>query len=192
LRAKTSAIVQAATQITISTAAWDSGGAGNVVLDSGEDNLVVARGTALVVLDGRVNEMPSPARNSPATWVFDNSDAASLEFYFRDEVGYRTTDFQICEPVWAQLARLSGAGVPSTWTEPTVVSTEGRPNSSPYPGITRWNTDEAFGQQDLTLFDPATMLAIDRGAPGSSPYEDPAIAATTWVTLEGNWPIIGN
>lgn len=119
------------------------------------------------------------------TWLADHSDLASVEFYFPDTAGYGAENFTICEPLWAQLARLGTGGVPATWTEP-VVTGDTHADSMPYPGIERWSQDDAYGQQDLNLFDPVNMYAVDRGAD----YENAEIAETTFVTLDKHWPVI--
>jgi hypothetical protein len=117
------------------------------------------------------------------TWLPDNSDLAEMEFYFRAELSLRTTDFTIYEPFWAQIARLNDVAL-ETWQE-DVVTGDSHDDSSPYPGLDIWRDQDSYGLQDLNLFDPAGMQAVDRGAD----YEDPTFADTEWVTLEGNWPI---
>lgn len=119
------------------------------------------------------------------TWLYDSTDIGDIEFFFRNEAMLRTEEFTICEPIWSQLARLGSAQTVHTWTEP-VVAGDSHPDSAPYPGNTKWRTDSAFGQQDLSLFDPTTMTAVDRGAS----YETAELAAAAWSTLEANWPIV--
>lgn len=118
------------------------------------------------------------------TWFVDNSDVEDLEFYFQTPASHLATDFEIVEPVWHQLARQSGQTMP-TWTE-TAVGTANHDDTAPFPGYDAWFTQNGYGKQDSSFFDPTTNTAVDR----DSSYETPALAATAWVTLNTNWPII--
>ena len=87
------------------------------------------------------------------------------------------------ETRWAQLARM-GSGPPSTWTE--VAVTFNGEDTYPYPGRQQLTQGNAYRTQDLTMVDPTSGRAKDRG----SLYEQPKYAAPTAKNIDGNYPII--
>jgi hypothetical protein len=113
-----------------------------------------------------------------------NTDVADLDFYFRSDAQYLTTGLTLVEPLWQQQARLSGESLP-VWTENLLVSLNHGTNMA-YPGLDSWTTNEAYGQQDLNLFDWTTQIAVDRGGD----YETPVEPDVSWVNFDGTWPVI--
>jgi len=100
-------------------------------------------------------------------------------FRFRNTAQYRTEDWTFFETRWQQLARQGGVSV-SAWTEDPVNSTY------PYPGKEKWFDEATYRQVDLSLWDPSTGIAADRGAA----YESPTFSTPASVIPDGNYMVI--
>lgn len=155
--------------------------------------LAIASGTQVSAIDVQVAELS--ARDVSAdvdqylnelSWYTTHTDIEKLEFYFRSSAQCRGVNHSVVEPIWAQMARSSAGGTPAVWVEQPV-SGDYHDDSSPFPGYDAWFVQTGYGLTELTLFDAENMRAVDRG---DGDYEAATSGATTWVTLEGNWPII--
>lgn len=105
-----------------------------------------------------------------------------IEFSFRNEKQYRTTDFKIIQAPWQ---RLAGDDL-EFWTEKQI-STQSE-KLMPWPGYKRWAEDEAFYDYETKLYDEDTGLAKDRTEPD---YEDKELGAWKEPTkLDGKYPVI--
>jgi hypothetical protein len=93
---------------------------------------------------------------------------ADVEFTHRTAEQYMAAGYVLQESRWQQLARQSGEDLP-IWEEESVTGTY------PYPGAGL--AGEIFRRVDVTLWDPQTGTAVDRGAA----YETPATTTSELV-----------
>jgi hypothetical protein len=155
--------------------------------------LAIASTAQVVAIDVQVAELSArdvstamEQYRTELSWYTTHTDIEKMEFYFRSSIQCRGVGHSVVEPIWAQMARSSVGGIPAAWVEQPV-SGDYHDDSSPFPGYDAWFTQTGYGLTELTLFDAANMRAVDRG---DGDYEAATSGATTWVTLEGNWPII--
>jgi hypothetical protein len=120
-----------------------------------------------------------------------NSDLlSSIGFSFRDPPSagaqYKTTDFQLAEPYWQQLARLGGGSGGVAWNE-TGVRSQGR-QTYPWPGVQKWTVDETLlAYEKHQLYDTAEGRSQDRS---SGKYDEPKLADWKKLTPNGNFKTI--
>ena len=144
--------------------------------------------TASFVVTERLAELSEYITDLPGVvgWLFNNTDLVFSEFYFRTESQYLTSGaFGLFEPSWHQMLRSSG-GYSATWQEQLIISDYAYESAS-WPGVNSL-TGASYGIRSNNLTDPATNLSVDRGID----YENAYIAATNWIQLNQNWPVILN
>jgi hypothetical protein len=127
----------------------------------------------------------------PGNTATINSMWASL----RADADYKAQAFSLYETRWAQMARASTYGAPTTWTEnPVETNVPATPVSYPFPGVTKLTYDTTtYKQHSFLLHDPAHQRAVDRAASSSgSVYEAPVtLNMPLYGKLDGRYPIIG-
>jgi len=120
--------------------------------------------------------------------VGDDATIGFIGFSYRDPdtpgLQYHTQNLVFAEPRWQQIVRLGGGSGGDAWVEHPV-SYQGR-ELYPWPGREKTITDAVFLQLDLTMHDWANGYDEDR--PG--PYEQPALADPTFVTLASGFKVM--
>lgn len=149
-----------------------------------------------------VTDRATELKNTTGPQEFDddyrqelNDKIDTITFSLRNSGQYKTESLILFECYWQQLARLSGASLP-TWSEPAV-DVNGT-NTYPHPGLGPWTgTDESsqpvlsYYKQDLDLysFSGSDGNSAARGA-NQDKYETPVLKRPTPVALSGNYTII--
>lgn len=113
----------------------------------------------------------------------------TIQFSFRTEDEYKSTDWEIFEDRWQQLARLSSQEL-AKWKE-TPVETVNGGKRYPYPGAMYFDPEKAttaYNTQTLNLFSIVSGVASSRG----ESYEDPQLAAPRATTLNENYLVLMN
>lgn len=116
------------------------------------------------------------------------------EYSFRTSKQCGTLDgdklsFRLFEDRWQQLDRM-GSGAASKWHE-TWVNTQGV-DTAPYPGAEAMQHREGYVQVELTIFQPASGTAKDRGNDEqvADCYANPKYGRPTPMALQDNYPIL--
>lgn len=105
-----------------------------------------------------------------------------IEFSFRNEKQYRTTEYKLIRTRWQELA---GQDL-DNWTE-RLLRTQSK-DMMPWPGYKRWYEDKAFYSLESKLCDPDTGVAKDRT---EEDYENKELGGWKEPTkLDGNYPVI--
>lgn len=108
----------------------------------------------------------------------------AMAFSFRDEAQYGTSNLQLKESRWQQLARMTQDTV-ERWTERAVTYRERE--LMPWPGFDAWAENPTFVKSDLQLFDPKTGRDVARA---SGKYENPPDAVETPAIPQGEYMIV--
>lgn len=105
----------------------------------------------------------------------------NMGFSFRTTTQCEASEFKLYESRWAMQRRILGMSV-STWSEPPV--RRAGQDTYPFPGETVWMGDEAFVQQDPTLFDVSDGRAESPG----DVYKNSEFAEPTKLAPQDNYP----